>query len=347
MMKSFYLVLCCIFFFCDSFPTQLSARPLPTQWPVGKSRHMIPMSCKKKNDSIEEDNSNEIIFQEKKHGLLSLSRRDLFSKTSSAALGLMCTITEYPTQVQAMAEKTTTTPYKILRRLRSVPTFCIVNNEGVPFLIFDGQAASATATGYFFLSFSSAVQALQGARREDAKGVWSNAKIIIVPLGVSLQLSLSETQREAINNGIAFNALSKIIVSSEGIQNAKQVELDNGNNPEKWSQIEKVPLFYIDGLKLSDGREPRYFNQLDLWREWDRQHPVILYDQQQSSRQRPRTQIVDMLDLYRTAFDNVDAFDKIANLALVPVEETVLVGKELMKISIPPNYNVKQGYLVQ
>eukprot|EP00588_Corethron_pennatum_P034568 CAMPEP_0194342864 /NCGR_PEP_ID=MMETSP0171-20130528/94189_1 /TAXON_ID=218684 /ORGANISM="Corethron pennatum, Strain L29A3" /LENGTH=316 /DNA_ID=CAMNT_0039108785 /DNA_START=59 /DNA_END=1010 /DNA_ORIENTATION=- len=223
----------------------------------------------------------------------------------------------------------------------------IVNNEGVPFLIFDGQAASATATGYFFLSFSSAVQALQGARREDAKGVWSNAKIIIVPLGVSLQLSLSETQREAINNGIAFNALSKIIVSSEGIQNAKQVELDNGNNPEKWSQIEKVPLFYIDGLKLSDGREPRYFNQLDLWREWDRQHPVILYDQQQSSRQRPRTQIVDMLDLYRTAFDNVDAFDKIANLALVPVEETVLVGKELMKISIPPNYNVKQGYLVQ
>ena len=131
------------------------------------------------------------------------------------------------------------------------------------------------------------------------------------------------------------------------MQDAKQVELDNGNDPEKWSRIGKVPLFYIDGLKLSDGREPRYFNQLDLWREWDRQHPAIPEDRQRSSRLRPRTQIVDMLDLYRTAFENADAVDNMANLALVPVEETVQVGKELMKTSIPPNYNVKQGYLVQ
>lgn len=94
----------------------------------------------------------------------------------------------------AADDTTSSSASDILLRLRAIPTFCIVNEDGVSFMIFDGQAS---ATGYFFLNFQVANQALKDARQKDTNAgaveLWSDAKIIVVPLAVALQLALRKT----------------------------------------------------------------------------------------------------------------------------------------------------------
>ena len=130
-------------------------------------------------------------------------RRQLFQIGASALGASMGSLIS--NNLPAYATDTTASPTasEIFLRLRSIPTFCLVNSEGVPFMIFDGQAS---ATGYFFLSYETAVRALEDARKKDknegAKEIWSDAKIMVVPLAVAMQLSLRKTQRDAINEGI-------------------------------------------------------------------------------------------------------------------------------------------------
>lgn len=261
-------------------------------------------------------------------------RRDLLKSLGAASLfaGSLGTSAPAVAQEQMSAQDT-------LLRLRSIPTFCIVDPDGVPFMIFDGQAS---ATGYFFLSFDVAAQALQDARQKDknagAAETWSNAKIIVVPLAVALQLALRKTQREAVNNGIKFNTYNDIVPSSEGVDAAKEVET---GNKEKWSQKGRVPLFYIEGLTLDDGREPRYFNQIDLIQEWKRQNPNI-------DSSPPAVQLTELVETYRNALSKND-LEKIQKLAIIPVKETNQVASQLLKSSNGslPAYNFAKCFLVQ
>ena len=270
------------------------------------------------------------------HGVVDdVNRRSIFE---TACSGLFVSSLLTPTTPTLATAAETNNLSELLLRLRSIPTFCITTNDGVPFMIFDGPAS---ATGYFFLSFQVASQALQDARQKDsnagASEIWSNAKIIVVPLAVALQLALRKTQREALNNGIKFNTYNDVVASSEGVDDAKAVE--GGGNADKWVQKGRVPLFYVDGLKLANGREPRYFNQADLLQEWEKQYP---------GKPLPKIQLVEMIDLYRNALARND-LTKIANLAIVPVAETNQVASELLKSSTTsptPSYNFNKVYLV-
>jgi len=336
------------------------------------------------------------------------SRRDVFQTSSVALIVVAAFLATRPAPVFAVTvaqqqQQSKSNPYKIWSQMSSVPTFCLVTNEGIPFTWSTNsttQTSSLSANGYFFLSFEAATQALQRAHQQDqaqeqvqddgnpnsgASGgemsVSSTAKIIIVPLGVALQQSLSKNvQREVINsnsnnnNSVVTTLLptqNHLVVSSEGMEDAKRIEMEfinrgginnlynnqknyphknnlnndyetnnsnkiNSKSPSRWDQKETIPLFYMDGLTLSDGKEPRYFNQDDLLEEFTDQFP---------GKELPPTRLVELVDLYRTALDE-SRLDEVANLALMPVAETVQVGKELLKTSIPPNYNFKQMYLV-
>lgn len=102
------------------------------------------------------------------------------------------------------------------------------------------------------------------------------------------------------SNGILLNTYNDIVASSEGVEDAQAVEGERrGGNPDKWTQQGRVALFFIDGLTLPGGgkREPRYFNQVDLMREWNRQNP----DNQEPL---PAIQVVEMVDLYKKALAN-------------------------------------------
>ena len=236
---------------------------------------------------------------------------------------------------------------QILLRLKSIPTFCIVDPNGVPFMIFDGQAS---ATGYFFLSFDIAAQALTDAKRKDtnagAAAIWEQARIIVVPLAVALQISLRKSQRVAVNNGIRFNTYGDIVPSQEGIDDAKTIDSSTtvSSLSNKWGQKGRVPLFYISDMTLDNGRQPRYFNQRDLLKEWYRQHP------EQTSAP-PKIQIVEMVDMYRSALKGKNSdFVTIQNLAIMPVVETNQVAGQLLqqqpKDNPLPKYDFNMVYLV-
>jgi hypothetical protein len=275
-------------------------------------------------------NAPERVLEVDKSNILHPDRRDLLNIMASASLFVRTLSNSRP----ALAEETSAKD--ILLKLRSIPTFAIVNPDGVPFMIFDGQAS---ATGYFFLSFDVAAQAIQDARTKDknsgAAEVWSNAKIIVVPLAVALQLALRKTQRQAVNNELKFNTFNDIVPSSEGVEAAQEVEI---GNKEKWQQKGRVPLFYIEGMTLADGKEPRYFNKLDLLMEWKRQHPNDFS---------PPVKLIELVDLYRTSFAKND-LDKVNKLTIMPVKETNQVASKLLKSSDGPlpAYSFDKVFLV-
>lgn len=253
-------------------------------------------------------------------------RRQILQSTTLVTLGTTSLGEE------ATADQPST--QEVLLRLRSIPTFCIVNPDGIPFMIFDGQSS---ATGYFFLSFDVAAQALKDARQKDKKGseIWSNAKIIVVPLAVALQLALRKTQREATNNGATMATFNELVASSEGVEAAKEID---GGVRGKFSQRGRVPLFHFDTLVLENGREPRYFNRVDLLKEWKRQSP---------DKNPPPIQISDLVELYRGCFAMKD-FSEVERLAVMPVAETSEVASSLFKSSDGkmPKYSFDKVFLV-
>jgi len=206
-------------------------------------------------------------------------------------------------------------------------------------MIFDG---GASATGYLFLSLNVALQALEDARSKDknagAAEVWSQAKIIVVPLAVAIQLALRKSQRGAVNyKDIKLNTFHDIVPSQEGVDDAKT--LDANNNPAKWEQKGRVPLFYIPGMTLpDDGREPRYFNVRDLIAEWKRQH---------GDETVPKIAIVELVDLFRSQLSQGSS-SSLANLAITPVAESNQAASQLLKsaASTLPKYDFSQVYLV-
>jgi hypothetical protein len=111
-------------------------------------------------------------------------------------------------------------------------------------------------------------------------------------------------------------------------------------NPAKWEAKGRVPLFYVNGLTLGDGREPRYFNQRDLRKEWERQHPGT---------PPPSIEIVEMFNLFRMAVKSGGDLSGISNLAIMPVQESQQVASKLLKSSDGgplPNYNFSKVFLV-
>ena len=316
------------------------------QTSMNRSRILSTTSLKaEKRQSIVEDHPTTSTANQSRDkqgcSLRTLNRRDLLNGVSVATLAtLMTSLSSSSIEVANAADTTTASAASdMLLRLRSIPTFCIVDPNGVPFMIFDPQQASAT--GYFFLSFQVASDALNDARQKDtnagASQVWSQAQIIVVPLAVALQLTLRKSQRDAVNNELKFNTFNDIVPSSEGVEDAKNTK--ESGNPDKWEQKGRVPLFYIDGLKLADGREPRYFNKEDLLKEWSRQN---------SDGAPPTIQLVEMVDLYRNALLKND-LGKVANIAILPVKETNQVASELMKsnkASSNVSYDFKKVYLV-
>lgn len=283
-----------------------------------------------------------------------LSRRRAFQLSSSCVLAAMtvATTTHDPSMMALAAtpeaSSTTSTAAQVFLRLKNIPTFCIVDPNGVPFMIFDGQAS---AMGYFFLSFDIAAQALKDARQKDtnqgAGEVWEQAKIIVVPLAVALQVTLRKSQRPAVNaDDIKFKTYGDIVPSQEGIDDAKVLDSSAGKLSSKWEQKGRVPLFYIEGMTLENGQTPRYFNRRDLLQEWTKQHPPPSGDGGVAVE--PKIQVIDLVELFRTALPSLEALEKIT---LVPVAESNQVASRLLRESKEqgidlPKYDFNKVYLV-
>jgi hypothetical protein len=261
------------------------------------------------------------------------SRRKALSTSVAAAVGLFCGSSPMLPAIAADGDTAVVSASDIFLRLRNIQTFCIVNKDGVPFMIFDGQAS---ATGYFFTSFQVAASVLSDAKQKDTQGqeFWGGASIMSVPLAIALQLTIRNTQRKALNNGILFNTYNDIVASEEATEDAKSVDT---KNPDRWVQKGRVPLFYIDGLVLENKKSPRYFNKKDLMTEWASQNPP--------DKPQPKIQIVEMVDLFRNSIRKKD-LGQLENLQLMPVAESNKVAADLRIKQAPPNYSFKEVVLV-
>ena len=261
--------------------------------------------------------------------------------TAAAVLSTGLSLRDIPA-ANAAEEGAAASANEIFLRLKNIPTFAIVNNDGIPLMIFDGQAS---ATGYFFLSFNVAKTVLEDARSKDkskdAADKWSDATIITIPLTVALQLGLRKVQRRAINtDDIKFNTYNDIVPAEEAVEDAKSID-SKSQNIEKWTTKGRVPIFYVNDIEFTvdDGKYyPRFFNLIDLKTEWNKQFP---------NKELPKVEIIEMIELFRIATSPKGSLDTIRNIKFIPVQETRKVASELQKTTSSIKYNFKDVYLVQ
>jgi len=87
----------------------------------------------------------------------------------------------------------------LLGRLKSIPTFCIVDPQGAAYMVFKND--QAMALGYAFTTFPGALAVLSDAQRNaKEKGffdVWKDATITTIPLDIAVRLALKKKPRKS------------------------------------------------------------------------------------------------------------------------------------------------------
>jgi len=165
-------------------------------------------------------------------------------------------------------------PDRVSELLKKVPTFTIVDEEGVPFMVV---GEDAKVTGYFFITYAEAKRILNLAKSSADKAIreakaemkqnpaanqdpiggnpWSKARIISVPLDFAVTLASKSTSaayfRVAPAENDVVDALN--IIGKE--------ELAEG----------KVPLFYFKDFSYEengDKQSPVYFRKDELIKAW-------------------------------------------------------------------------------
>mmetsp|Transcript_23781 Transcript_23781/g.55981 ORF Transcript_23781/g.55981 Transcript_23781/m.55981 type:complete len:372 (+) Transcript_23781:135-1250(+) len=213
------------------------------------------------------------------------TRRDSLSMAASALVAA-ATATSLGSE-PALADDAAApavTKEEIFSKLSRIPTFTLVNGpgsgsnlEGVPFEIYNKD--SATATGFFFLSYETAQEALKAASNLDSSrgdgNIWMTAQIKVVPLSVALQLSLTRRRRVAVNeekgvNGILVDTVHNLIPSDAGNADAQTLDTKRKKNAKKWETKGRVPLFSITEGKAA--KKKYYFETTDLIADYKRNH---------------------------------------------------------------------------
>jgi len=222
-----------------------------------------------------------------------------------------------------------------------VPTFTIVDGNGIPFHSYDKE--SGGGFGYFFTSYTSAEYVLDDAKQafskaktdaankaegeagaigEDGTGdvpnAWGEAQIVTMPLDVVIQLSVKNTQSIAQNGkGKKFSTFYQVIPETGDLNAALNIE----NSP-RYSERGRVPLFYVDGLTfpIAGGGfvNPVYFRIKDLKAEWQKQHPKDDV---------PTIKVRELNETCRAMIRPGGKDESVRNLVFVPIPESVEKAK--------------------
>ena len=245
------------------------------------------------------------------------TRRETLSQTlSSLALATAAATNGFVVLSPETALAADTTRQEIISKLAGIPTFCLVNGpgagsnlDGVPFDIYNTD--SATATGYFFMSYETALTALKTASDMDSSrgdgNIWATAKIKVVPLSVALQLSLSKRRRVSVNEepgvgGIKVDTIHNLIPSDEGNADAQTLDTSRNKNAKKWETKGRVPLFYIPEVGAGGKKDSYYFETDALINDYKRKYSA----QDPSMAFIPEIQLVELIDIFRKAQQSND-----------------------------------------
>lgn len=222
--------------------------------------------------------------------------------------------------------------------LREVPTFTLVDDNGVPFSVV---GEDAKLSSYFFTTYSeadrilktaivSADRAIKELKKEendkrrvqgqkpmnaeeevDVVGInpWKEARISSVPLDFGVSLA---------NRGKIKGGYFRIAAQDKDIQDAIEIEkiddLAEG----------KVPLFYYEDFEIDmngKARVPLYFGRDQLQNEWKRRYP---------KENLPPTKVTELFSLLgemvKATEDTPDTED-LSKLFLVPPPDSIQKAK--------------------
>ena len=140
-----------------------------------------------------------------------ISRRNALHKTTTAAMATTATafttrISSARAEAATMGDSSTTsvaspmsTINDLLLRLKSIPTFCLVDPQGAAYMVFKND--QAVAVGYAFTTFPGALAVLSDAQRNaKEKGyfdTWKDATITVIPLDIAVRLALKKKTRKS------------------------------------------------------------------------------------------------------------------------------------------------------
>lgn len=235
------------------------------------------------------------------------TRRETLSRTAASVVAASAFVGSSSPEaaLAADAANVAATKQEIFAKLAAIPTFCLVNGAGagtdfagVPFDIYDPSAA--TATGYFFMNYETAVNSLKVASDLDAEkgdgNIWATAAVKVIPLSVAVQMSLSRRRRVAINteqgvNGIQVDTVHSIIPSEDGNSDAQRLDTSRNQNAKKWETKGRVPIFYVP--EPGAAKKKYYY--------WDRKLLVADYARRFGGETIPEIQLVELIDVFRKA----------------------------------------------
>jgi hypothetical protein len=211
----------------------------------------------------------------------------------------------------------------IAELLHSTPTFCLVDPNGVPYVVV---GEDAKVTGYFFTSFGEAQRVLQLAKTSAAKAIkkakqhgeddvgdnpWTKARISSVPLDTAVTLAYKSNRAR----GIYFKLAPAVDDINDALLASGQADLSEG----------KVPLFYYEDFNDDNGKSPLYFRKQELEQAWTKANP----NQSSTSPELLVTELFSVLgELVQPTRGNATKEEELRNLVLVPPKESQRKAKE-------------------
>jgi len=217
---------------------------------------------------------------------------------------------------------------KVAALLRAVPTFSIVDERGVPYMVV-GEDAKVTC--YFFTDYTEAKRILSAARRsadkaikqakkdpeqssEDLTNPWLEARISTVPLDFAATL----VSRTMFGGGIRRSGGNyfQVASSQKDIEDALAItgkeDLTEG----------KVPLFYMEHFEFRNGDTPLYFSRGQLEKAFRKENP---------GEKLPEVKVSELfavlLEMVRPDGTDTD----LQKLVFVPLPESLTKAKQCQK----------------
>ena len=170
--------------------------------------------------------------------------------TATAAMTtmmMMPTSSEAAEEVASKKESSMVAGAEVARRLRGVPTFAIVDGNGVPFATYEKGGASGT--GYFFTTIAAAQYVLEDAKKafqearlagRDTEDSWGDSHTVTVSLAVALQLSVKKRINIA-QNGNSLTTYYQILPGTSELQLAQRLDK---NRPASQKEDESLSFIF-------------------------------------------------------------------------------------------------------
>jgi hypothetical protein len=217
----------------------------------------------------------------------------------------------------------------------------------------------ATATGFFFMTFTGALSVLSEALKEEEEqasrnsgsgsgdsrnsnnniNIWASASVTTVPLDIALRLSVKKMERVALNQKNEDVKLDSIVDIIPGLEQREDaLQLDTSNNNGKFQEQGRVPLFYVEQQEQVKGQQqiplPVYFDRKELEAQWATQ----VHDGP------PRVKVMDLLDLFQTTLRGNS--NNARKVVFRPSQETLQIAAELQSRKLTLSYKTDKMVIV-